>query len=205
MDTSDTSFIASPQDLEAHPVDENRLLQLLPPEAINPLVFTQQAAAISRTSTNALQQPAPANLQASTSSALSLNQPPSTNAAASTSGTPSASTAPSRNQAPQRSLYSLTLETLPRRKKRTIYCILSILHSTSRPLSRLECVDTMNTRYTDFRHLTSDTTYSHCFILAIRFGFIEKIGHQNSCGGITYRILQAGINFIRNHQSLMPT
>ncbi len=202
MDTSDTSFIASPQDLEAHPVDENRLLQLLPPEANNPLVFTQQAAA----STNALQQPAPANLQASTSSALSVNQSPSTSAAASTSavpstsGTPSANTAPSKSQAPySRSLYNITVATLPQLKKRAIYCMLSVLNDASGPLSRLQCINAMNTRYTDFRHLTSDTVYSHCFILAIRFGLIEKRGRQNSYGGITYRILPAGVDFINNH------
>ncbi len=214
METSDTAFVATPQDLEAHPFDENALLQLLAPEAMNPLLLTQQEATTSRASANAPSQP-------SSSSAPSLNLPlpttdtrstqavlvhattSQTNAAANaatSSQQPSTSAAPStsRTSRRSRSTLNLTLETLSPRHNRMIHCILSVLNHASEPLSKPECIDAINATYTDFSHLTSSSPYYHGFSIAIRLGLIEKIGRQNSFGGIKYRILPAGVNFISN-------
>ncbi len=218
METSDAAFMASPQDLEARPFDENALVQLLPPEAINPLAITQQTVAISET---------PADLQPSTSSAPSLNQslptadtrsaqqvtlihattrsqsytatnavttnqPPSTSAAASTSAAPSAISTSDRET------LCLALEALSPHASRKIYCILSVLHTASAPLSRHECINSMRTRFADFSAISASSAYGSSFATAVRLGLIEKIGNVNSLGGIKYRILPAGAQFIMN-------
>lgn len=48
MDTSDTASVVTPQDLEAHDFDPVKIIQLLPPEAANPLMSIEQDASTSR-------------------------------------------------------------------------------------------------------------------------------------------------------------
>ncbi len=209
METSDAAFMATPQDLEAHSVSENTLLQLLPPEAINPLLFPQQEASAnapsqpSSSSAPSLNLPLPTADTRSTQAVLVHATTSQTNAAANaatSSQQPSTSAAPStsRTSRRSRSTLNLTLETLSPRHNRMIHCILSVLNHASEPLSKPECIDAINATYTDFSHLASSSPYSHCFPIAIRLGLIGKIGRQNSFGGIKYRILPAGVNFISN-------
>ncbi len=209
MDTSDTALNASPQDLDAHPVNENTLLQLLPPETVTPLIFSQQ-----ETSANAPQQPA----LPSSSSATFLNLPGSiadtrntqgalthtaesqndtTANAATSSPQPSTSAIPSTSAADRETL-NLTLEALPPHESRKIYCILSVLHSASAPLSRHDCINAMKAKYADFRAIRATSAYGSSFATAVKLGLIEKIGNVSSLGGITYRILPAGAQFITN-------
>ncbi len=203
METSDAAFMATPQDLEAHSVSENTLLQLLPPEAINPLLFPQQEASAnapsqpSSSSAPSLNLPLPTADTRSTQAVLVHATTSQTNAAANaatSSQQPSTSAAPSAN----RDVLNRALAILPRHESRKIHCILSVLNNSSVPLSRIDCINTMQAKYPEFQHITTHSSFSSSFATATRMGLIEKSGLQHGAGGITYRILPAGIDYISN-------
>lgn len=175
MDTSDEAFVATPQDLDAHSIDEALINQLLVPEAIEPLVFTEQNA--------------------------SASSVPAASAAPSTSSLPTTSAAPAQRR---RSRAELTLETIPVSEKKMIYALLDILSNTSQPIQKRKCMDLIAVKYSEFTSISGISSYNNAFTSATRFNLIKMTGHQHAPDGVVYEILDTGKDFIRNYSGTKP-
>ncbi len=175
---------SKPSDLGLYEVDEEKMLQLLPPELLASTSDFSQAALTSA----ALNQGASTSAQALSLTATALlNQPPVTVAL---------------TQGRIIGLSSLTLS-----EKRTIYCILDVLESNKgKQFTKWQLIDAMKEKYMNFDTVQSDGSHNRAFACAIKLDLIEKSVNPAKPNGVIYALGKYGsaaFQYIK--QQVVPT
>ncbi len=166
---------SKPDDLGLYEVDEDTMLQLLPPEALASTSGPSQQS----TSTSGA-----ASFSLATSTSAASNQGASTSAQALSLTALLTQPQSSINLTPEQ---KIKLDSLMLSHKRTIYCLIEILENQRRAFTKAELIALIKEKYTNFDHIRSvGSCFNHAFSYAVGLNLIQKSARHAGINTLTY-------------------